>query len=149
MRFTLRCGAGLLCLGALLVFFAGCSPYIEQPTASPTGDQAPVDLRDLQIETVDGHRAVLLRLSRLPTLVRSDSSSRPGRISIQAWGPAGDRDLPERSLPQSDPDIEMVRVSRARGGLNIVLDFRSTEPPDYTVHQMADWVMIRLVSHGS
>jgi hypothetical protein len=127
----------------------GCSATLSSPTASPSGEQAPVNLRELQITSVEGHRAVLLRLSRLPTLVRYSSSSNPGRITIQAWGPVGDGDLPERVLPQDDPQVAQVRVSRQEGGLRVVLDLKSDEPPAHTVHEMADWIMVRLTESGS
>src|ERR1041385_9093001 len=49
-------------LGLLLcVLIAGCAAHkLAAPSPSPSGDQAPVTLRNLQIETVDGHRAVLV-----------------------------------------------------------------------------------------
>ena len=128
---------------------AGCSLNLGRPTASPTGDQAPVNLRSLQIQTVDGHRAVLLRLSRAPTLVRHSYASRPGRISVEAWGPTGDSDLPERGLDESDSEISGVRVSRTQGALRVILDFRADNPPEYTVHEMADWIMVRLGTPNS
>jgi hypothetical protein len=114
------------------------------PTATPTGDEAPVTLRNLQVTTVDGHRAVLLRLSRLPILVRHSSGRHPGQITVQAWGPAGDSDLPERTLPQVDPQIAQISVSRKEGALHVVFAFQNDEPPAYSVHEMADWIMIRL-----
>jgi hypothetical protein len=96
------------------------------------------------MQTADGHRAVLLRLSRLPTLVRHSTAS--NRIGIEAWGPVGDTDLPERELEQSDPEISVVRVSRKQGALTVYLDFRTAAPASYTVHEMADWILIRLNS---
>ena len=113
------------------------------PTATPTGNEAPVALRSLEVTSVEGHRALLLRLSRLPSTVRQSSASNPGRIIIEAWGPAGDGDLPERTLPQVDPEISDVRVSRDGGALQIIVDFKDIEPPPYSVHEMADWIMVR------
>ena len=133
---------GLSCV--VLAAAVGCSAPLTRPTAAPTGDQAPVALRNLQIATVDGHRAVLLRLSRLPTLVRHSSSRRPAQIAVQAWGPVGEGDLAEKDIPQVDAEISQVRVSRKEGGLLIVLDLVGDEPPPYSVHEMGDWIMIRL-----
>jgi len=128
---------------------AGCAQKLAAPTPSPSGDQAPVTLRNLEIETIDGHRAIVLRLSRLPSLVRYGSSRRPAQITVQAWGPVGDADLPERNLPQVDPQITQVRVSRKNGGLNIVIDLQGDDPPAYTVHEMADFIMIRFAGPSS
>jgi hypothetical protein len=128
-------------LAVLLV--AGCAQKLGRPTPSPSGDEAPVTLRNLQIETIDGHRAVLMRLSRFPSMIRHSSSRRPAEITVQAWGPVGEGDLPERALPQLDPLVSQVRVSRRAGGLTIVLDLHGDEPPPYSVHQMADWIMVR------
>lgn len=133
-------------LGAVLLssVVAGCAQKLSAPTAAPTGDQAPVALRNLQVASVDGYRAVLLRLSRLPLAVRQSSARNPGRIVVRAWGPLGDGDLAERALPQVDPMLSDVRVSRHQGALEVVLEFKSEEPPPFSVHEMADWVMIRL-----
>jgi len=143
-----RASAGLGVLLLPLVVL-GCSHRMVAQTAAPTGDQAPVTLRNFEITTTDGHRAVLLRLSRLPTSVRQSSSNRPARITVQAWGPPGDADLPERDLPQIDPQITDVRVSRTSGALNVVIDLKGDEAPPYTMHQMADWIMIRFTGPAS
>lgn len=135
----------LFALGFLLF---GCST-LSAPSAAPVGDQAPVNLRDLQIATTDGHRAVLLQLSRLPTLIRYSTSSQPGRIIIQAWGPESDVDLPERFLPQTDAMVTNVIVSRQRGELRVVLELNTDEPPPHRVHEMADWIMVRFTEAES
>lgn len=135
-------------LGVALAM-AGCSSVLSRPTESPVGDLAPVNLRQFQIiRSADGSRTVMLRLSRTATLVRHSSSSSPGRILVEAWGPAGDGDLAERSLPRDDADIGAVRVSRKKGELRLTLEFRSPNAPAYTVHEMADWIMIRLGQPG-
>lgn len=126
------------------VLAAGCTQRLAAPTATPSGDQAPVSLRNFEVVTTDGHRAVLLRLSRLPTKVGYSSVDDPPQIVVQAWGPVGDGDLPERNLPQIDPQIRALRVSRHDGCLTVVLDLHGVRPPPHSVHQMADWIMIRL-----
>jgi len=141
MTRLLRAGVGLFLFA---LFAVGCAHKLAAPTATPTGNEAPVALRNLEVATVDGHRAVLLRLSRSPTMVRQSSGKNPARIIIQAWGPRGDGDLPERSLQQLDPEIIDVRVSRRSGALQVVLEFKGVEPPPYSVHEMADWIMVRL-----
>lgn len=138
-------------LGLLLLplFMLGYARRMVAPTATPSGSEAPVSLRNFEVTAVDGHRAVLLRLSRLPTLVRHSSSRKPARITVQAWGPQGDSDLPERDLPQLDAQITDVRVSRTSGALSVVIDLKGDEPPPYTVHEMADWIMIRFPGPAS
>jgi len=127
---------------ALMLSTGSCSTF-SAPTAAPIGSEAPVNLRDLQVATSGGHRAVLLQLTRLPTLIRHSSSSEPGRITIQAWGPEGDTDLPERILPQSDPIVSQVRVSRTGGELRVIIELNQQDPPPHRVHEMSDWIMVR------
>ena len=134
---------------SLSVLIVSCSARPSAPTAAPVGDEAPVNLRDLQVATSSGHRAVLLQLTRLPTLVRYSSSSEPARITVQAWGPEGDTDLPERVLPQADAIVRQVVVSRTRGELRIVIELNQQEPPPHRVHEMADWIMVRFTEAES
>lgn len=122
---------------------------MSAPSAAPVGDQAPVNLRDLQIAMTGGHRAVLLQLTRLPTLIRYSADSEPGRIIIQAWGPEGDSDLPARVLPQSDGLVTSVEVSRSRGELRVVIELNTQEAPPHRVHEMADWIMVRFTEAES
>ena len=127
------------------IWAVGCAQPGAAPTPAPTGAEAPVDVRDIQLATVEGHKAVLLRLTRVPSMVRSSSSQGPAQIEVQAWGPSGDADLPERGYPQADPYVSEIRVSRKGGALRIVLQFAGNMPPRYTVHEMSDWIMIRLL----
>lgn len=147
MREVLRVAGrgGRLALLLPLVMVAACAQKLGMPSAAPTGDQAPVTLRNIQVANLDGHRAVLLRLSRLPTLVRHSNSRRPAQIIVQAWGPIGE-DLPERTLPPLDAQISRVRVSRREGALTVILDLQGDDPPPYSVQEMADWIMIRFSS---
>src|SRR5574341_1803410 len=146
-RYVRRWGAALAMMFSGLTL-AGCSERLAAPSPAPTGDQAPVGLRNLQIATVQGHRAVLMRLSRLPTLVRYSDSRKPARIIVQAWGPPGDSDLPERDVSQFDALISQVRVSRRDGELRVTLDLNGDEPPPYSVHEMGDWIMVRFAAES-
>ena len=125
-----------------LLLLAACAQKLGMPSAAPTGEQAPVTLRNIQVANLDGHRAVLLRLSRMPTLVRHSSARHPAQIVVQAWGPTGD-DLSVQTLPPPDAQISRVRVSRRAGALTVALDLPGDDPPPYTVQEMADWIMIR------
>jgi hypothetical protein len=144
MRRLASAGVGLSFVALVALLAVGCAHKLAAPTPVPSGSDAPVALRNLEITTVDGHRAVLLRLSRPPTLVRESSSKNPARITILAWGPTGGGDLPERAMPQLDSQIREVRVSRSAGTLQVVLEFKGKAPPPYSVHQMVDWIMVRL-----
>lgn len=126
----------------LAVGLGGCTT-LSAPSAAPVGSQAPVNLRDLQIANTGGHRAVLLQLTRLPTLIRYSADSSPARIIIQVWGPEGDTDLPLRVLPQNDGLVTNVAVSRRRGELRVVIELNTEHPPPHRVHEMADWIMVR------
>lgn len=117
--------------------------FLRAPNAVPEGERAAVALRNLQVTDADGHRAMLLRLTRVPTAVRYSDSSAPAQIVVEAYGPPGEGDLAEKALPQDDPYVRQVRVSRQQGVLQIVLDLYGEQPPPYQVHEMADWVMIR------
>lgn len=124
---------------------SGCAALGNSANVAPEA----VSLRNLQIESVDGRRAVLLRLSRLPQRVVYASNSAPASITVQMSGPIGEGDFEEQVLPQTDPQIVQVRVSREDGQLQVTLDLKSDVPPPYSVHEMADWIMIRLGSTGA
>lgn len=136
-------------LTASVLALGGCGARSWLPTGAPEGSQAPVNLRSLELASADGHRAVLLRLSRLPTLVRHTTSTEPAQIIVQAWGPQGGGDLPERTLPQDDPYIRQVTVSREKGALKVVFDLNGDIPPPHMVHEMADWIMVRFGAPAS
>lgn len=132
-----------LLAAALVLGVNGCAAWRSGPAGAPVGDQAPMGLRSLEMASAQGYQAVLLRLSRLPTMVRHSSSNNPARITIQAWGPNTGGDLPERVLEQEDPLVEKVRVSRKGGTLSVILDLRTSVAPPYSVNEMADWIMVR------
>ena len=133
---------------------AACSKTVTPPpplppadagvSAAALADPSPVTLRNLQVTTIEGNRAVLLRLSREPYGLSYAAENDPGRIIVRASGPPGEADLPERSLQQLDVQIADVRVSRTQGTLQVAIDFKTDAVPPHSVHQMVDWVMIRL-----
>lgn len=129
-----------LVLCSVVTVNAGCA-LIGAPRDS---GEPGILLRNLQIETVDGHRAILLRLSRLPQRLTHSSNSAPASITVRALGPQGQADFEEQILPQTDPQVFQVRVARIGGELRVTLDLKSNSPPPYIVLEMADWIMIRL-----
>lgn len=128
----------------LSAMMAGCGAAIWSPTPATVGVDEAITLRDVQVEAADSHRAVLVHLSQAPSQVRYGDTRRPASITIEAWGPPGDFNLPERTLAQVDSLISQVRVSRSDGCLRVTIDLQSNELPPYSVHEMADWVMVRI-----
>ncbi|MCK6555639.1 hypothetical protein L6Q96_13830 [Candidatus Binatia bacterium] len=132
----------------LTAIMTGCGTVFWSPTPAAVGVDEAITLRDVQVEAAGAHRAVLLHLSQTPSQVRYGDSRRPASITIEAWGPPGNFDLPERTLPQVDDLVSQVRVSREEGCLKVTIDMQADELPQYTVHEMADWVMIRVQGAG-
>lgn len=133
----------LLCV----VLPAGCSRRLPTPppaeTAALSGLSAPLDVQQFEVVSAEGYRGVFLKLSRLPESVSHHSEKNPARIVIEVKGPTG-TETAEEQFPGQDSLVSGFRVSRQFGTLRIVLDLETNEPPDYSVHVMADWIMIRL-----
>lgn len=133
-----------LAIAMLLSMLGTAACSVRTPSAAGGGAKGALTLRDLQISGSGGQQAVLLRLSRVPDAVRYTSSEGPAQVIVEAYGPAGEGDLPEKVLPQRDPIVKQVRVSREGGALRITLDLHGDQPPAHQVHEMADWLMVRL-----
>lgn len=143
--------SSLICIAALTV--GGCSQRLPLEEASSTPDfshlTSPLDLRQFEVvASAGGYRGVFLRLSRFPESVTTTDSSDPGRIVLDITGPTG-QESPEESFPGGDSVVSQVRVSRYTGLLRITLDLSVPDPPKYSVHRMADWIMIRMKSPQS
>jgi hypothetical protein len=105
---------------------------------------APLELREFQVDTAEGgYRGVFLKLSRLPNAVSSTTESNPARIIVDIQGPTG-TESPWETFPGGDTLVTHVGVSRYVGGLRVVLELSSEEPPEYGVYPMADWVLVRI-----
>ena len=137
-------------VGTLLL--VSCAKRV--PLAEPTGTKGaaiesipnasiPLDVQEFQVANADGHRGVFLKLSRLPDAVEHHSESDPARIILEIKGPTGE-EVPEAAFPGRDTLVARVRVSRSFGVLRVALDLQGDDPPRYSVHTMADWIMIRL-----
>jgi len=138
-------------LFGVLVLAAGCSALhdpIKGESASEfehslTALSVPLDLRDYHVVNAAGRRGVFLKLSRIPDAVEDHGESGPPRIVIDIKGPTG-TETPEEEFPGQDTLVSRVHVARHFGVLRVVLDLQGDDMPPYTVHQMADWVMIRI-----
>ncbi len=112
--------------------------------ASFTDPSAPLDLRQFEVvASGGGYRGVFLKLSRFPDSVVATQYDDPARIVVDVRGPTGTESA-EEAFPGNDSLVNAVRVSREIGLLRIVLDIAGDHSPDYTLHRMADWIMIRI-----
>jgi hypothetical protein len=109
--------------------------------------QVPLDVQDFKVLHADGHRGVLLKLSRLPDSVRHSDATNPARIVLEIGGPTGG-ESPVESFPSDDALVYNLRVSRSAGVLRVELDLSSDQLPPYSVHTMADYVMVRFDASG-
>ena len=103
----------------------------------------PLDLQEVEVGKGRGYRAIFLKLTRLPDSVSYSSASNPARIILEIKGPTGTHS-PEERIPSGDDFASRLRVSRDLGLLRVVVDIHADDPPVYSVHNMADWIMIRL-----
>ena len=141
-----------LILTVALLAVCGCTrrapapvPAAEEAPAgeSPQSLSIPLDVQEFEVVQADGRRGVFLKLSRLPEGVEHHSESRPARIVIDIKGPTGGESA-EESFPGEDSLVSRMRVTRTFGVLKVVLDLQGNRPPRYSVHTMADWIMIRI-----
>jgi len=107
---------------------------------------APLDLSQFEVvASGGGYRGVFLKLSRFPDAITASDSSNPGEIALDISGPTG-AEAPEETFPGGDTLVTRVRVTRSIGVLHVVLDLATVNPPKYSVHQMGDWVMVRIAA---
>lgn len=135
-----------VCACLVMALPLGCSRRLSGPgTEKPAieGLAVPLDVQKFQVAPSGGRRGVFLRLSRLPHGIEHRSASHPARIIIDVAGPAGEEG-PEEVLPGDEVVVKELRILRQYGSLRITLGLPGDEPPKYSVHRMADWIMIRL-----
>lgn len=141
----------LIVLGCLMALTAGgCGgKQIAERTdlADLQGLALPLDVREVQLARADGNRGVFLRLSRLPEGIHHRAMGDPARLVLEIKGPTGTQG--EEDLPGTDDLVSRLRVQRDFGVLRVLVDLRGEEVPEYSVHAMADWIMIRFKSPRS
>ncbi len=140
--------SSLVCV--LTLGIGACSQRLPLEEAGTAPDlshlSSPLDLRQFEVvSSGGGFRGVFLRLSRYPESIEASHTTEPGRIVLDIAGPTG-VESEEKSFPGRDSLVSLVRVSRQTGRLRIVLDLSVPDPPKYTVHRMADWIMVRMTS---
>jgi hypothetical protein len=143
----------LLVCACAMTFAASCAkrdPLAPQKGGSLLqeslpGVSIPLEVVDYDVLNESGYRGIFLKLSRLPDSVAHNSHNDPARIVLEITGPTGG-ELPEQSFPGGDTLISRVRVAPHPGVLWVSLDLQGNEAPLYTVHSMADWVMVRIAA---
>ncbi|MBI4514336.1 MAG: hypothetical protein HY699_00760 [Deltaproteobacteria bacterium] len=151
---TLRSGVvKTWALVAALALLSGCvrrhapldSTVAGGAAPSPLGDiVVPLAVRSFEISSVDGQRGVFFKLSRVPDRVASHEESEPARIVVEVEGPAAGDDIAPQSYPGADTLVSQINMSRTGGRLTLVVELSGSVVPRHSVHQMADWIMVRL-----
>jgi hypothetical protein len=142
----------LLACACAVMFLAGCAKHDPLAQAGKSGGllqeslpglSIPLEVRDYNVVNESGYRGVFFKLSRLPDSVQTSSDTNPPRIVLEIKGPTAGEG-PEEAFPGQDTLISRVRVAPRPGALWVSLDLQGNEVPPYTVHSMADWIMVRL-----
>ena len=132
---------------SVLLVTTGCAgrSHVAEPLPASTFAElsVPLNLVEFNVAGTSQGRGVFLKLSRLPDSLTHRWESNPPRIILEIAGPTGEESAPE-VIPAGDDLVTRLEVSRTFGVLRIIIDLRSQEVPEYTVHQMADYVMVRL-----
>jgi hypothetical protein len=104
----------------------------------------PLAVEDVQASHSDGTHAIFFKLSRFPeSVTHADSADGMPRISIDLGGPQAE-DLPQEQITLADSLVHTVMISRSGGTVHLVMDLSGDRVPPYSVHEMADWIMVRL-----
>lgn len=130
-----------------LLFASGCAeraPLAEPQVANALAElSAPLDVVEFEVASVGNRRGIFLKLSRLPDSLTHRTEENPAQIVLEIAGPTGE-ESPEEAFPGSDDVVRQLRVSRTFGVLRVAIVLQADEVPEYSVHQMADYIMIRL-----
>jgi hypothetical protein len=143
----------LVCVCAVLLV-ASCAK--RDPLADPgksggflqeslPGLTIPLEIREYDVLNESGFRGIFLKLSRLPDSIQHSSDNDPARIVLEIRGPTAGEG-PEEAFPGGDTLVSRVRVAPRPGALWVSLDLAGNRVPEYTVHSMADWVMVRVAA---
>jgi hypothetical protein len=132
---------------SIVLLSAGCASRGKGPEPLPASTfselSVPLDLVEFNVVGTQSIRGLILKLSRLPDGLAYHAEENPPRIIIDISGPTGE-ESPEQAFPGNDSLVTRLTVSRTYGVLRVAIDLYSEGLPEYTVHQMADYVMVRL-----
>jgi len=135
-------------LGAVALLGASCAPRPTIRDAVPPPwlsslEAAPLAVENVSVSSSQGYHAIFFKLSRFPDKVSDSVGANPARIHLELAGPAGGKDLPEERIMLADSFVHAVRMSRTNGNVHITMEVEGNEAPYVSVHEMADWVMVR------
>jgi hypothetical protein len=133
---------------AIALAIAGCAGRKEPELLTPEQFaelSVPLDVREFRTSSGSGTQAIFIKLSRLPDGVSHHAE--PASIVLDISGPAGPATVDEESLVADSP-LTRIRVARAPRVLRLSLDLERGVVPPYSVHVLADWIMIRLDVSG-
>ena len=132
---------------SVLLLSAGCASRskVGEPLPASTFAElsVPLNLVEFNVAGTPHARGVFLKLSRLPDSLTHRWENNPARIILEIAGPTGE-ESPQEVFPAGDDLVTRLEVSRTFGVLRVIIDLHGEEVPQYTVHQMADYVMVRL-----
>lgn len=135
---------------AVALAIAGCTAQSQPEILTPEQFaelSVPLDIREYRTVNGSGTQAVFIKLSRLPNGVDHHVESASASIVLDVKGPAGPATVDEESLQGTTP-LARIRVARGPNVLRLSLDMERGEVPPYSVHLLADWIMVRLETPG-
>lgn len=140
---------------AAALIIALCSPGCAGRTKSPdvlapetfADLSLPLDVREYRVARSTSGQGIFIKLSRLPDAIDHHLVSRPPSIVLDIKGPTGPDTGGEESLEAESP-LSRIRITRHPNVLRVSLDLDADEAPQYSVHLLADWIMIRLEGPG-
>jgi hypothetical protein len=137
---------------ACLTLAAGCAHHKSFSDAGDKPDPlaslvVPLAVNSFEITNADNQRGVFFKLSRIPDSVTSHvegGDADPAQILIEVDGPGGGEDLATQTFPGTDTLVSQIHIARTNGRLQLGVELSALRAPPYTVHQMADWIMVRI-----
>lgn len=125
---------------------AGCTARSQPELLTPQQFaelSVPLDIREYRTTSGGGTQAIFIKLSRLPDGIEHHVDTAAASIVLDIKGPAGPATVDEESL-QAESPLTRIRVARGPQALRLSLDLERGEVPPYSVHLLADWIMVRL-----
>jgi hypothetical protein len=135
----------------IALYSAGCAGRTRPPEVLGPETFAdlslPLDVREYRVARSTSGQGIFIKLSRLPDAVDHHLESQPASIVLDIKGPTGSG-LGDEEVLEAESPLSRIRVSRHPNILRVSLDLDAVEAPVYSVHVLADWIMVRLEGPG-